>query len=278
MIFLQRSIFALCATLAFVGPAGAAAPAAPPAPPPALSVASIGPGDQVRIEVFGNEDLSATVNVAENGSIQVPLVGLMNVGGQAPAEAARRIELALKEGLYLTNPQVTLSVVQVFVQRVTVQGEVAAPGRFPIESDTTIFDLMALAGGVTAKGSDVAYVYRLDEAGVEQRIPVDLSRRPGAQSGAAAKFRLKGGDSIDVPKATVFITGEVKNPGEFRLESGMLLYEAIARAGGVTPQGSMSRIEVQRRGPDNKVFEVKKVNKNLLIQSGDVIKVKERLF
>lgn len=282
----QRLIFAACASLALVShQAGAAAPAAAAAPPPVSqigtpTVVSIGPGDQVRIEVFGNDDLSTTVNVAENGSITVPLVGNMNIGGQSPAEAARRIEVALKDGQFLNNPQVTVYVLQVFTQRVTVLGEVTTPGRYPVGFDSTLFDLIAQAGGVTAKGSDIVYILREDESGKEQRIAVDMGRMLTSQGAntAAMKTKVKGGDSILVPKATFFISGAVANPGEFRIEGGMLLYEAVARAGGLTPVGSMSHVEIQRRDANNKPYKVKKVNKNLKIEPGDVIEVGERWF
>ncbi len=278
MRFVQQLISAACAAFALAGHVVVAAEAdgtVSPASPPLLQ---IGPGDQVRVEVFGNADLGTTINVTDDGTIRMPLAGLVAIGGQSPAEAAKRIEAALKTGEFLLNPQVTVTVVQSLSQRVSVLGEVGKPGRYAIESNSTVFDLIALAGGITDKGSDVIYIFREDAGGVLQRLPVDLRRIVSSQdASSAAIMTLRGGDSINVPKATFFITGEVRQPGEYRIEGDMMLYEAIARAGGLTPLGSNSRIEIQRKGPDGKVIEVK-VSKKLRIEPGDVIRVKERLF
>jgi polysaccharide export outer membrane protein len=80
-----------------------------------------------------------------------------------------------------------------------------------------------------------------------------------------------------VPKATFSITGEVRSPGEYRIEGEMLLFQAIARAGGLTPLGSALRTEIRRRGPDDKFVDIKGKS-DTRIEPGDVIKVKERLF
>jgi polysaccharide biosynthesis/export protein len=279
MIWIQRLMCAACAAWALACHAVVAAETvgavSPVATPPVLQ---IGPGDQVKIDVFGNPDLMTTSNVTDDGSIRMPLAGTVAVGGQSPAEAARRIESALKSGQFLVNPQVTVTVVQSLSQRVSVLGEVTSPGRYPINSNSTVLDLIAVAGGVTAKGSDRIYVLRADASGALQRLPVDLRRVVASQDASLGAIQtLRGGDSILVPKGTFFISGQVTTPGEYRIEGDMMLFEAIARAGGVTPLGSASRVEVRRRAPGDKVIEVK-ANKNLRIEPGDVIKVKERLF
>lgn len=238
----------------------------------------IGAGDQVKVEVFGNPDLTTTIGVSDDGSIRLPLAGNVVIGGQNPPEAARRIEGALKAGQFLVNPQVTVTVVQSLSQRVSVVGEVTTPGRYPIDSSATALDVIALAGGITDKGSDRVYLLRPDASGVVQRTTVDLrSFGSGARAGSPSLEALRGGDSILVPKGTFFVNGQVVQPGEYRIEGDMLLFEAIARAGGVTPMGSASRVEIRRRGPNDEVVEVK-VNKKTRIEPGDVIRVKERLF
>lgn len=267
------AVLLLTGCAVFAAEAVGAAPTA--VPPPMLLV---GPGDQIRIDVFGNPDLTTIVNVADDGSIHMPLAGAVTVGGESPAEAARRIETALKAGQFLVNPQVTVTVVQSLSQRVSVLGEVTNPGRYAIESNSTVFDLIAVAGGITQKGSDRVYVLRADASGTLQRFPVDLRRVVASQDVSSAAIQtLRGGDSIIVPKGTFLISGQVMIPGEYRVEGDMLLFEAIARAGGVTPLGSASRVEIRRRGPDDKVIEVK-ADKNLRVEPGDVIRVKERLF
>lgn len=274
MTRIQRLLSASC--VLFLVLAGPAATAAEPVVPPPL--VQLGPGDELKIDVFGNPDLTTTTSVSDDGTIRVPLAGAVAVGGQSVAEAARRIETALKAGQFLVDPQVTVSLVQSLSQRVSVFGEVRNPGNYPIKSNSTVFDLIALAGGMSDKGSDVIYIQRADASGALQRLPVDMRRidaLPDASSSATQA--LQSGDTIIVPKGTFLITGQVVKPGEYRIEGDMMLFEAIAHAGGVTPMGSTSRVEVRRRGPDGQVVEVKN-KKNLRVQPGDVINVKERLF
>jgi polysaccharide biosynthesis/export protein len=284
MTCVQRLISVACVAVVLAVPAAAAEAVGANlqiAPAPSAQIGAdyrLMPGDQISIQVFGNDDLATKVNVAEDGTAHMPLAGAVAVGGLSPTEAARSIENALKAGHFLVNPQVTVIVVQSSSSRVSVLGEVAMPGRYPIEPNSTVFDLIALAGGITAKGSEIIYLIRKDAAGVPQRLPVDLHRIVASKDASlAATMALRSGDSIEVPKATFFITGQVAQPGEYRIEGDMMLFEAIARAGGVTPLGSNSRVEVRRRGPNDQIVEVK-INKNLRIEPGDVIRVKERLF
>lgn len=273
MTYIQRFLSALCAVLLLTGPAVSAVDAGASTP-----LVQLAPGDQVKIEVFGNPELATTTYVTDEGAVRMPLVGAVTVGGQSPAEAARRIEVALKDAQFLIDPQVTVTLAQSLVQRVSVLGEVKNPGSYPIQANSTVFDLVALAGGISEKGSDVVYIQRADQAGVMKRLPVDMRRITASpDAGLSATTIVQRGDTIVVPKGTFFVTGQVVKPGEYRIEGDMMLFEAIARAGGVTPLGSTSRVEIRRRGPNDQIVEVKN-KKNLRIQPGDVINVKERLF
>lgn len=239
----------------------------------------LGPGDQVKMDVFGRAEMDTTTYVADDGTIRIPLAGAIPVGGLSPSDAEKRIEAALKKGQYLLDPHVTLTVVLARSQRVSVLGEVRAPGRYAIESNTTVLDLMAQAGGTTDKGSDVIYILRTDSAGNLQRFPVDLKGTMNSQDAAPAVLQtLRAGDSIFVPAAAQFyISGEVHTTGALRLESGMTVLQAIARAGGVNERGSTRRVTIKRRDAKGgyTVFSAKPEEKVL---PDDVITVKERIF
>jgi polysaccharide export outer membrane protein len=239
----------------------------------------LGPGDQVKMEVFGRPEMDSTTYIADDGSIRVPLAGPVIIGGLSPAEAAERVEFALKKGQFLVNPHVTFTVVQSRSQRVSVLGEVRNPGRYPMESNTTVLDLIAQAGGATEKGSDIAYILRPDGNGSLKRFPINLKGAMDSQEAAPAILQtVQGGDSIFVPVAEQFyIEGEVHAPAQYRLEAGMTVLQAIARAGGVTERGSTSRVKIRRKGPkgDYSVIAGKPGEK---IQPNDVITVKERIF
>jgi len=258
--------------------------AAPPAsdpPMPGIEAApriiELGPGDSVSIQVYGQPDMATTVYVSDDGTIPVPLAGPVQIAGLSPAEASQRIEQALKDGKFLVHPQVTLTVMVSRSQRVSVLGQVGKPGVYPIESNTTIFDLLAMAGGALETGSDEIFLLRKDAGGSLQRYPINLKGLDNAKN-AIPDQALRGGDSILVPKAEQFyIYGEVTSPKKYRVEAGMTVVQAIAVAGGVTVRGSERRVDIKRLVADGKYVTVK-AKLNDLVKPDDVIHVKESIF
>ena len=97
-------------------------------------------------------------------------------------------------------------------------------------------------------------------------------------SGTIHAMSLQGGDSVFVPKAEQFsIYGEVTTPGRYRVEPGMTVIEAIAKAGGITLRGSQRRVEIKRKQP-NGDYSTVKAKLGDLVQPDDVVQVKESIF
>ena len=247
------------------------------AAPQGQRLQQLGPGDTVSIQVYGQPDMSATVTVADDGTVTVPIIGDIPVKGLSPFEAAARIEKALVDGKILINPQVTVTLTVSKSQRVSVLGEVGTPGRYPVESNTTILDLIALAGGTKDSGANTVYLLHPLPDGTTTRTEIHLSDLFANKNQAPAQV-LQGGDSIYVPKAPQFyIFGEVTAPSMYRIESGMTILQAIARAGGVTLRGSRNRFEVRRKDA-NGVEHAVKAKLTDLVQPDDIIRVKESIF
>jgi polysaccharide biosynthesis/export protein len=270
----------LCALALFSGGWVRAAPPPDDLPLPSRApLMQLGAGDQVKMEVFGRPEMDTTTYISDDGTLRVPLAGAVQVSGLSPNEAGQKIEAALRKGQFLVDPHVTLTVVVSRSQRVSVLGEVKNPGRYPMESNTTVLDLLAQAGGATEKGSDIIYILRPDGSGNLERFKVNLNGAVDIKDATPAVLQtLRGGDSIYVPVAEQFyIAGQVHAPAMYRLESGMTLLEAIARAGGITERGSASRVQIKRRNPKGGyiVISGKPAEK---IQPDDVITVKERIF
>jgi polysaccharide export outer membrane protein len=247
--------------------------------PPANSpprIIQIGPGDSVGIQVYGQADMTTVVYVSDDGTIPVPLAGPVQVSGLSPAEAAKSIEKALKHVNFLVDPHVTLTVTVSRSQRVSVLGQVGHPGQYPIEANTTIFDLLALAGGALDTGSEDIFLLRADASGTLQRYPINLKGLEKAK-GVIPGQTLRGGDSILVPRADQFyIYGEVATPNKYRVEPDMTVIQAIARAGGVTPRGSERRVDIKRLVEGKYVTVKAKLNDP--VKADDVIHVKESIF
>jgi polysaccharide export outer membrane protein len=286
-----RFLAVFCASLALLGQpafAGEASSAVPLQPlfqmpvPSSSQFVNIGAGDQVMVDVFGMPDLRTTTAVAADGTIRLPLLEAgVKVSGMSPVEAGKVIGDAYKAGDILIAPTVTLTVLQSSSQKVSVIGEVRTPGRYPVETNTTVLDLLALAGGITEKGSDVVYILRPSESGTQE---LRLDTRNIVSTGATvpgSPLLPQGGDTIEVRKSVYLVNGEVAARGEFPLKGDVDLFQAIARAGGVTPLGSSSRIVIRRKNAEGKYIELKvdlKGKKNTRIEPDDVITVKERLF
>jgi polysaccharide biosynthesis/export protein len=237
----------------------------------------LGTGDSVTINVFGQADMDATVSIADDGTVRLPLVGTVALAGLSTVQAALKIEKALADGGYLVKPHVSVTLATAVSQLVSILGEVRTPGRYQVNSNSTIFQILALAGGITEDGSDTIFLIHTDATGTQVRSPIDLKGLSDSSS-QLPTTKFKGGDSIFVPRADKFyIYGEVTTPNSYKIEPGMTVIQAIARAGGLTVRGSDRRVEIKRTGPDGhqNTFSAKQ---DALVKAGDVIRVKESIF
>lgn len=288
----QRLLPGLCLALAlgagWIGAAKAADAEAASGGAPVTSAAdagnaggapllALGVGDAVSVQVYGRPELNTTTYVADDGSIPVPLAGSVQVLGLSPFKAGQAVAAAFKKGKFLLDPQVTVFLVQFRSQQVSVLGAVRTPGRFVVESRTTVLDVLAQAGGTADNGGDTVILLRPDQDGTLVRTPINL-KGLGSADQPLPTLTLKGGDSIFVPPADQFyIDGEVHTPNMYRLEPGMTVAQAMSRGGGITPRGSSSRIEIKRRRPDGSTL-TRPAQLGDAVQANDVIHVKERFF
>jgi polysaccharide biosynthesis/export protein len=227
------------------------------------SDAKLGVGDTVRVTVFQQADLTGDSRISERGTISMPLIGDVKIGGLTQAEAGKHIAAELKKGKYLNNPQVTVALATLRSRQVSVLGQVARPGRVALDDSARITDVIAAVGGIGAAGADTVTVIRNGES-----QKVELTK----------DFVLQHGDTVYVDRAPVFyVYGEVPRGGAYRLEPNMTVMQAIVAGGGITPRGSDRRLKLRRAGADGKVVE-KDAKPQDAVQADDVIFVKEALF
>ena len=237
----------------------------------------LGPGDSIKVQVYQSPDLTLEARVSESGVINYPLVGRINIGGLTVPDAESRIAQALKRHNILKAPQVNINIVQVRGSQVAVLGQVAKPGRFPLEAmNARVSDMVAAAGGITPQGDDVVVV-----TGVRNKKPfrksIDVAQL-FAGKGGEADILVAPGDTIYVAKAPVYyIYGEAQKPGYYRVERGMTVMQAIAAGGGITPRGSQSRLSLTRTNPDGQVVQLSPKLTDP-VRGGEVLFVKESIF
>ena len=251
--------------------------AAEAASQPAYQVASLGSGDMVRVTVFRNPDLTTETRVSERGTILFPLIGEVEVTGLTPMQAGEAIGKKLAAGGFVVNPEVSVSIAQIFSRQVSVLGNVERPGRYPLDSATAkLTDVIAMAGGIAPEGSDQVTVIS-NKDGKTSRTVVDL---PGMirTGDLAGNLELQPGDTVFVHRAPmVYIYGEVQRAGAYRVEPNMTVMQALALGGGLTVRGTERGIRIHRRNGDGQVH---RMDASLTdpVQVDDVIYVRESLF
>ena len=238
---------------------------------------TLGPGDNIRIAVYQNPDLTLETRVTESGTITFPLIGALRIGGMTAAVAEQAIAKALSDRELVQNPQVTITLLQMRGNYVSVLGQVNRAGRFPLETvNIRISELIASAGGISAGGADSAIVTGIRDGKPFRKeieiAAVFLDDRQQDDIVAAA------GDVIYVHRAPVFyIYGEVQKPGSYRVERGMTVRQALAQAGGPTTRGTERGLGLYRRNKSGAVDELRPDLKDL-VQPDDVFFVRESLL
>jgi len=279
------ALIILVSALQVAGPA----PVQPQAAPSAQASLSyiIGPSDVLGIKVFDEPSLSGPYNVDSDGSITFPLVGRVEVKGTTVRDVEALLTKLLT-GDYFRRPQVSVEIAQYRSRSIFVLGEVRTPGKYSIEGQVTLLEVIAKAGSLTPTAGNVIIVQRYkdglptvlapalpgDERAAEvMRVSMDDLR----EGRITANLLLRDGDTLFIPQADKFyVTGFIKSPGAFVLVPNMTVRQAIAVAGGLTERGSTRGMKVIRR-VGGKEIEVS-VSMSDLVKPNDTIRIRQRLL
>jgi polysaccharide export outer membrane protein len=247
----------------------------------------VGPTDVLTIRVLGEPDLTNNYTVDSDGTITFPFLQRVPVGGRTMKEVEALLTRLL-DGDYIRNPQISATVATYRSRSIFVLGEVKQPGRYTIEGQTTLLEVIAQAGSFTATAGPSMNLLRYKDgiAGVVAGTPVSPGDPRAAEvmkinlddlreGRLQANVILQDGDTLFVPQADLFyVTGFVRTPGQYPLRPNMSVQQAIAAAGGLSERGSDRGIKILRRvnGKDVEV-EVKPTD---LVRPNDTIKVRQR--
>lgn len=169
-------------------------------PPPVASASSnyvLSGSDVILVKVFQEPDLDSQYRISKDGSINMPLIGTVNIGGKTITDAAALIRDRLAKG-YLRNPQVRVNVIQYAPRRFSVLGNVQKPGNYTMgeEISTNLLEAIAMAGGFSKSADLGSVVVRRREGGKETVVEVD-ARKMGKMH-APPPFQILPGDTIIV--------------------------------------------------------------------------------
>jgi polysaccharide biosynthesis/export protein len=160
---------------------------------PGSTAYKVGPQDLLEISVFNVPELSKKVEVAAEGTINLPLVGEVHAAGLTARQIEQKVTRLLGEK-YLQNPQVTILVAEYNSQRVTIEGAVKKPGVYPIKGQLTLLQSIAVAQGLERTADTSVLVFRKKNGRrAAARFELDEIR-----SGKIKDPRLAAGDVVVV--------------------------------------------------------------------------------
>lgn len=237
----------------------------------------IGAQDNLSIIVSDEAELTGKYRVDTDGTISMPYLSRVPLAGLSLAEAQDKITTLLKAG-FIRNPQVRVEVDQFKARSVLVTGEVRTPGKVPLLGTTmSLLEALALAGSPTQNASNDVLVMHPPRPGERAPDPITINRKDLELGKVGRDLVLLDGDIVNVPVAKRFyISGFIKNPGSFVLDTGTTVGQAIILAGGLTDRGSDRRLTVIRI-VNGKPEEIS-VRMEDQVLPNDEIKVKSRFF
>lgn len=241
----------------------------------------IGPKDLLEITVFGLPELIQTVRVSEDGSITMSLLGRVEVSGLTAQELEKKLASILDKQ-YTKEARVTVFIRE--YQKVSVIGAVGRPGMYELVGPTTLLQVIAQAGGLTAQAMNELFVYRVGKDGKSTTITIKVEELMTSGS-QALNIELQPKDVITVPidqMLNVFVYGEVNTPGAipYLRSKKITLLQAIAQAGGPTEWAKKTKVMIKRK--DKRTGKEMKINVNLknvtngkiadiVLEEGDVV-------
>jgi polysaccharide export outer membrane protein len=250
----------------------------------------VGVPDTLTITVWNQPNLSGKFSVEADGTFAFPLIGRVTAGGLGLRALETELNRRLVQEGYLKNPQVSVGVETYRSQQIFIVGEVRSPGAYPLTGNMTLIEALARAGSTTSDASGEALILRASRENSERSVQpvapeggetrnvirVQLSE---LETGAwTQNVRLQDGDTIFISRSmSLYVFGQVRSPGAYRLPGSATVLQALSLAGGVTDRGSTARIKIIRM-INGKKTEESKVKLDDPVRPGDTIVVPERYF
>ncbi|SFM41875.1 protein involved in polysaccharide export, contains SLBB domain of the beta-grasp fold [Marinobacter zhejiangensis] len=207
---------------------------------------TVGPGDVLRVQMWGQENRQLELPVSRDGTISFPQSGPMAVAGMRFERVRQQIRERVSEQYIGVEASVSLG--ELRSMRVFVLGEARNPGSYTVSSLSTITNVLYVSGGVTTTGSLRQVQHKRDGKLLGTLDLYDLLLK-GDTSGDS---RLQPGDVVFIPPVgkRVGIDGQVNRPALYELRRENALGELLSLAGGLTPQAYPQRVSIQRTNED----------------------------
>ncbi len=218
----------------------------------ASSTYRLQPYDLIDVEVYGEADLHKPARLGSDGTVLLPLIGSVKLGGVTVTEATDLITKRYANG-FVKNPNVILTVLQYRKSTFSILGQVQKPGVFEIPEggQISIVEAISMAGGYTPAAAQNAVTVKRTVDGTLATLKVKAGDM--AQNPDVVPFDVAPGDAILVPssqyqKSNFSVLGQVAKPGLYEIPPGahVTIIEAISLAGGYLPMAAQNSITVKR--------------------------------
>jgi polysaccharide biosynthesis/export protein len=238
----------------------------------------VGEGDVIKITVYNHDDLTTVARVSGDGSIKIPLIGQIDVGGLTLSRISAKIAALLSDG-YVVEPQVSIFIQEFRSKKAFIMGEVNRPGFHVLSGNTTLLELLSVAGGITKDAAEKATIKRKANSPNQEETIITVDLKGLLEKGdTSLDVPIMDGDSIYIQKTGVFyVTGQIVRPGSFKYEEGLTVIKAVTLAGGFTGIASKGRVNIMRK-VNGKEMVLEKVKMDEPVLTDDVIVVPESFF
>ena len=208
----------------------------------------VGADDLLEIDAYNVEELKKTVRVNSEGSIALPLVGILSVKGLTTSEIEKLIAKKLEK--YIEETVVTVFVKEYKSQRISVVGAVKNPQIFAVTGQRYLVDMLLMSGGLLPDAGNICYVIRPtvknNPNSKTATVIIDLDELL-ENGNFSLNIPVFSGDVVNVPKGgVIFVDGAVNSPGVFGMKGKMTLVQAITMAKGVTWTADLDDVRIFR--------------------------------
>lgn len=241
---------------------------------PVPSEYTLGPGDVLRIQLWGKENQNLEMPISRDGAISFPQSGPMSVAGLSFDEARQQISKKVSE--QYIGVQASVSLGELRSMRVFVLGEARNPGSYSVSSLSTITNALYVSGGIKQNGSLRNLQHKRNGELVGTLDLYDLLLKGDSSNDS----RLQPGDVIFIPPVgnRIGIKGEVYRPALYELKNENTLADLVRMAGGLTPQAYPQRINIERTNEDflriiAEADYTAAKGRNARIQAGDTVNI-----
>ncbi|MBV9344114.1 MAG: SLBB domain-containing protein [Gammaproteobacteria bacterium] len=233
----------------------------------------LGPGDELAVQLYGNQNRTLRLTVGRDGVVSFPGIGPLNVGGQTFRAAKADIEARVERQMIGVRASVSMG--DLGAIRVFVLGEARRPGSYTVSPLSTMTSALYAAGGIKPIGSLRNVLLKRHGALVRSLDLYNLLLRGDSSDDA----KIQQGDVIFIPPvgATVSVDGEVRRPAIYEVRGETTVAEVLQLAGGLTPEADgtkavVTRIDAQQRRVVTDV-DLAAGARGELVHNGDLLRI-----